>query len=749
MNPISTLEFLQVTFSSVVMLCLIGYGSIRFIEIIFKKKLLHFANQLFGLSSDFVVKINFFLFIGVSFLLLYAQVLLLLKVFNVLTLYSLSVLSGIVLLFDILKNKEKIPLNLFRVRPLLPIIGITISLGLIALLRSTIILGELASTAGDAAVHSVIISRIIRFNIFSQGFLYLPGSHVIAAFLTIILDIPIYKTVTLLTASFSVLVFLSFYCLGVSHTQKPMYGYLCAFLATLFWFSTYSPIYWGGLPVMIGIYVTVSFMAFSTNLVTTPVSEQLFHRILFTTLLLIPVLTIHPVSLFYVVFWLLLLMIKNLISHRKYRMCLKNGIFLLFPFVIAAFLSITLLMPVFVYALSVLSGSLPFPSQVMSQGWWDVQLISPILLGASGFTLIPYGVLACIVLISMRFVQKYKLGDSMRSINRFLAPFSQVSETMLVYYVFYVVIYLYIKYIWIFRAFLPSERIYQLLGIIFTMLQFLSIVVFWIFLSNLFLPKIKIRISYLKNPLNTSALRALSKYSGKARKFFALILLSLIFLLSVNVSEPFVMTSNARLGLNEFHVVTDDDIKLQFWMKQNLGDSSNILVSWGDAGQYVPIIAEKKVLLEYGNMPADPLSRERLQKYRSLLKLLETSPDNSVTLELLRYFNITHVYVGAKESTRFGDPATSKVNFPEYTVLNASLLNSAGHYKLTYRVGDAWLFEIVYNATVATVISACDATIDWFTFESDVNASATIAVDTTTYMEGQGSIKWAFKFNGK
>lgn len=241
----------------------------------------------------------------------------------------------------------------------------------------------------------------------------------------------------------------------------------------------------------------------------------------------------------------------------------------------------------------------------------------------------------------------------------------------------------------------------------------------------------------------------LSKRGNKTRKFFAIFLLSLIFLLSVDVNEPLNMTLRARLGLNEFDVLTDDDINLQLWMKQNLDDSSVILVSWGDAGQYVPIISEKKVIFEFvSNLDTCPLTREHSQKYRDLLRILEISPDNPVVLELLRYFNITHVYVGAKEATRFRSPSTSKVNFPEYTVLNASLLNNAGHYKLIRRVGNAWLFKVVYNATVTTTISKCEVTTYWFTTKSDINASTAIVVDPTIYIEGQGSIKWAFKFNG-
>jgi len=242
---------------------------------------------------------------------------------------------------------------------------------------------------------------------------------------------------------------------------------------------------------------------------------------------------------------------------------------------------------------------------------------------------------------------------------------------------------------------------------------------------------------------------ALSRLRNKARKFFAIFLLCLIFLLSVDVNEPFEMTLHARHMLNQFDVLTENDIDLQLWMKQNLDDSSVILVSWGDAGQYVPVISEKKVIFEYvNNLDICPLTREHAEKYRNLLKILEISPDNPVALELLEYLNITHIYVGAKEATRFGSASTLKINFPEYTVLNASLLNSAGHYKLVRRVGNAWLFEVVYNATVTTMISKCDAITYWFTSKSDINASTTILVDTTTYMEGQGAIKWAFKFNG-
>ncbi len=769
MGPINVIEFLLSTFLFMGMLCLIGYGSIRFMEIIFRKKLMHFANQFFGVSSDNIMKLNLFLYIGMSFILLYAEIFLSLKVFNFYTLSGLSVLSGIILLYDIFKNKATVnffkdKLIIRRFTAYLSPIAIVISLGLIAILRSTIIVGEFGSPSGDAAIHSIVILRIIKSNVFTPEFIYQSGGHVIASFFTLNLNIPIYKTVILLTGAFSVLVFLGFYCLGVSYFKKPTYGYLCAFLATLFWFGTYSPIYWGDLPFMMGIYVAVSALAFSINFAA-PIHEHLSYRVLFTVLLLIPLFAIYVVSLFYVMFWLLLLFARSLISHHEYFARLKTWGFLILSFAMAAFLAaFYFMLPLTAYAYPALSGSLSASSGVLSRGWWDDHLISPIfflqiptfytqlsetrnVLGVSSFSLIPYGVLACIILIFLMFAQKYKFRDRMQAVNRYLSSLSYVSKTMLMLYGFYVLIYLYLTYIWTFRGILPTERIYQYLGIIFTMLEFLSIIVFWLLLTNS-LHGIKIRISYFKRSFHVSRVRVLSMLRGKTKTIAALIILSLIFLSTINVVEPFSKTSETKSWLNEFNVLTDDDINLQLWMKQNLNDSSIILVSWGDAGQYVPIIADKKAVFEFVNvLDSCPLTREYAQQYRKLLQLLDVSPDNPVTLKLLQFFNITYIYVGAKESTRFGDTSPSKVNFPEYTVLNASLLNSAGHYKLTYRVGRAQLFEVVYNAPVTIQISTCDTTEDWFTFESDIATSAKIMVSTTTYIEGQGSIEWTFKFN--
>jgi len=175
---------------------------------------------------------------------------------------------------------------------------------------------------------------------------------------------------------------------------------------------------------------------------------------------------------------------------------------------------------------------------------------------------------------------------------------------------------------------------------------------------------------------------SLRKQKNAIRTLLAVVVLSTLFLSSVNVFSPLDNTITEREYLKGHSVITMDDIVLQLWMKEHLPDSSRILISHADAGQYISVIAEKlNVIYEFGvPIPLPPYSY--MTEYQKLLKLLASSPDDHTTLELLQFFNITHIYVGAKHIDAF-------------PVGDASALLSAKHYKVTYHVGDAWVFE--YN----------------------------------------------------
>jgi len=692
-NPISTLEFLRVALFSILTLCLVGYSSIRFMEFIFRKKLMHFADQLFGLSSDYVVKLNFFLYTGISFLLLYIEIFSILRVFNIVTFYCLIILSLIVLLLDIarfLKTKAGLFPNSFA--KYVPLIAITVSLGLTFLLRSMIIVGEFGSTGGDGAFHSSIISRIIKNNALPSLTFVPEGSHSVAAFLTIILNIPIYKTVILLVSVFSVTVFFGFYCLGVNHTSKSVYGYLCAIIGSLFWTLSYFAIHFAGLTFMLGMYILISVMAFSTKLITSKPKLR-FQHIFFAVLLFIPLFAVHPIALLFEMFWLLLLITKFLILHRKFRTCIEIIVSLILSLTIAALLSAIFLKGPILFGLTNLQrygleGSSVFqysfnPAIELNRRFSPWIFLQPADFGSyltlygGSFEMVPYGVLATISSIPLILLLKRKIKQTSCNFNFFC----QISGSILLYYTFMIIIHYFIRYEYLYYLLFlfPADRVWQTVGVILAIMETLTLIMFWILLDgtiHLLSKKIVPKHVHARSAMMTR------KQKNAIHTLLLAVVLSTLFLSSVNLFSPLDNTIAEHEYLKGHSVITIDDIVLQLWMKEHLPDSSRILISHADAGQYIPAIAEKlNVIYEYG-VPISLPPYSYMTEYQKLLKLLASSPDDHTTLELLQFFDITHIYVGAKHTDAF-------------PVGDASTLLSAKHYKVTYHVGDAWVFE--YN----------------------------------------------------
>jgi len=684
-SQITNMELPVVTFFFIVLFCLLGYSSLRLLQIILRKGKIRVSHNFLGLSSDSIARMNLFLYIGISFFLLYTEILSVFKVFSSFALYALTTLSFMVFSLDLFNRFKTGIKSLIDRKKCILILVTIILLSIISVLGSMIISGEFGSTEGDAAFHSFVILQMIKNKAVPNLTFYPEGAHSVSAFLALFLNIPIYKVVILLTASFSTVVFLGFYSFGVSLLSKPMLGFLCATLGSLFWYGSYFSIHFGGLSLALAIYVVVSCMAFTKKLIVAKI-ENRYEYIVFSVLLFLPLFAIHPIALLLELIWLLLLITRSFFTHGKALVQSILPLLILSFSLAAVFCFVFLKGPIYgVYDLLWGRGAyseLPELIRYNPVAYEWNERFSPLILfnppyfesylvifGHTLARLVPYSILISIIVISLSSLLKH------RSMAHRSNHLSQISESILLFYVFLVIIHYIVKYDSLFYLYyiFPGERMWQLSGILVTMLKTLSVVLLWILVS-------KTSVILFKKTSVTIL----------DRKIFLNVILSTIILMGlvlpmVNPAEPLYDALAERSYLQSHSVLTKEDIILQLWMKRNIPDSRYILISWSDAGQYVPIISEKRdIIYEYGVLIPLP-GYSHIKEYQELLGSTANSPDSATTLELLRFFNITYVYVGAKHTT-------------EFPVFNAAKLLSAKHYRVARNVGNAWLFEVEYTS---------------------------------------------------
>jgi len=141
----------------------------------------------------------------------------------------------------------------------------------------------------------------------------------------------------------------------------------------------------------------------------------------------------------------------------------------------------------------------------------------------------------------------------------------------------------------------------------------------------------------------------------------------------------------------------DDDYRLMVWMKDNLPSNAVILVNPYEAGNFIPSVSQKVVVY--------PTSDNQLSyPYYELCKLIENRTLNSTTYDLMRFFNVTYVYVGAKATF-------SWIGNYKWDPTGTLFLGNP-NFQLINRIGEAAIYKFdLVNPYVALSESFEDANI--------------------------------------
>jgi hypothetical protein len=138
-----------------------------------------------------------------------------------------------------------------------------------------------------------------------------------------------------------------------------------------------------------------------------------------------------------------------------------------------------------------------------------------------------------------------------------------------------------------------------------------------------------------------------------------------------------------------FSITSAQDLQLILWIKDNLPKDATVLVNTFSSGTFIPSIANRKVVFL-------PHAFSYSISYQELVALLEENKLNATTFDLMKRFNVTHVYVGYTVSP-----------WDNYRHRwNSMLFLGNPNFELVKNFGDVYIFQL--NVTDPNIIFSDD-----------------------------------------
>jgi hypothetical protein len=688
-TQITLFESILFSILSIFILYLVGFGILCLFSSLSKK------SDPFG-AFDFFQKANFRVLFGFVFVYLfyYLFAFLNLALFSTLLIICLSFV-GISTMFKDRKKWFKRTASLFRGNYFnIAIFSILIA---VIILSSMLITGFYGSTIDDGADHT-LMTRIVLDNPVSlltrsgQPFAnlilnYPSGAHVLSAFFVSLLNVSIQKIVILISVVLPTLIALAFYstlkCLFKNRLISLIGLIVASFFAVGF---SWGPLSWGGLPVLLSLYLSGSSMGLIFVFL---LSKQLSYLNAFLLGLIFFISSqTYPSALLLESLWLVMILIIKLsiiVWHNHLFEVPFSSVFkwknaaIAVVFLIPMLFSLPYFYSIYTHNIAGVqftelnSGSYSLAESVIGRTSFNWLLDIPslsVFFSEMGrvFSLAAF----TIILIIVFFIPR--LGKKLR--NLFPTHFA---FNLLLVYSFWSVIMAYLA-ITLFMPinflidFFNPERIWQHVFIVVTIMT--TLVIF----SCMHLSYLVIRrLSKIKE-------KSVKKEFSRNRLFAAVLsvlLISTVVFLSVPVIKEQQQTyDKIEAYLNYYTVLGHDDVLLMNWIKTNISSQALFLISRGDSGQYLTAISKQQSFCGYNG----------IENYTSIMTFLTA---NSSDLRVIPYLidnKISYVYVGSKPSSFALD---SVIRRP----FNASQFLTTPYFNLVKEVGNAWLFE--FNASSA------------------------------------------------
>jgi len=144
------------------------------------------------------------------------------------------------------------------------------------------------------------------------------------------------------------------------------------------------------------------------------------------------------------------------------------------------------------------------------------------------------------------------------------------------------------------------------------------------------------------------------------------------------VEDPYML--KGIYGL--YSVTTEDDYRLMCWMRDNLSRNSTVLINPYEAGTFIPSVSNVKVIYPF-------TSHVMSGSYLRLVDLIKFGAFNETTYDLMKNFNLTHLFVGS--------PAPGQIWWEKPLRWDPLLFLGNPNFELVENVGNSYLFRIVYG----------------------------------------------------
>jgi len=657
--------------------------------------------------------------LGMALIIIFITILTPFKLFNTLSTYFLVILSLSLLLYNKRLRLEKLKQNLtkktFRMRVSIRInlhkaikfILLLVVCSISLYVRFRAVEGLYVFSENDMKAHTFIAFLIVK----NSGFVtweaseyggvfinYPEGFHGIAAFMSLIMGTSIIKTVTILAVAFTGLLAFALFLV----TRSIFNNYWVGILSSLSLFFTYFPSFaWGGITQISGTFPLSIFVMLLFK------EDSKTNKILILGILLGCIITVYYGIIFSVISVAISYSFLIFLSGKITKIDILNlfkEIFLIFSiaFCVSAFTLIqvfaTYILPPLVekyiiqeklakFIWGLLKTTAGWAYDWSSYSWsgfsdWHKSLTGNALLNLDASRLLDafsywYGYWS-----EIRPQIKSIITISIASLflSLLLSLFYEKIQIKLKQELFPSLLFIFTWFIILilFEQMNPCGFLPPLLSQYTEKIVFMTTWPFGIFIGYCFFLTIRNTFYFLS-----------SLYKHNLRKR---VLSTLLFFLTINIGIIYIFsttiywasynqinryTHNVKNGA----LLTLDDIKIMRWVRDFTPTDAVILVSPADGGQYMPVVAQRKVIFPWcANMMFSP-------SYRYILKVMPHDPESLLLLYYLRRFNVTYVYVGAVDKG-YLVAHVSPHAFDPNKILNSNC------YSLIKQVGNAYLFKL-------------------------------------------------------
>ena len=601
---------------------------------------------------------------------LYIIALIPLHLFTAITLYTITILSGIIVLLfhrrkfrSAIQNLSLHPKFSFQNNYSFEIIMVAslflFSLGIYTSPFNHLLFGS----ARDNAIHSLFVQLIIENKqipvtvqpYLNEGIVYPQGFSIIAAYSVLILNYSPPQAIFYLTAFFNALTILGAYFLGKTLSNK---CYLGLSLAFVFAFVASWPKYitWGSNTFVASFpfyFICLSFLPFLAR-------NKLKVREIFAIGILFGYLSVLHLQPYQTLFASLFLLWLYVALKRE-----KNRWRILLNLLAISGLSLLVLSP-FIYRFF---AFYQYPGHNIGLPA-DVEIPVP----QPSFSLVLIGVawlfehLAANTLLRIgSLILFFVSGLTMVSLRR-KNGFAQTNQLIMIG-----------------TATLLGQLLIFVLGAIspahlpFYPNPMLLYIPFYFFIAT---------FSFLLYHFFSSRLskKILAKTKEPKLKTKKLLVTIISLMLLLGVYAPFLYQSifldvrDIRGSYAVYSVTTKQDRQLILWIKDNLTRNAIILVNTFQSGTFIPSVANRKVVFP-------SFASSRSVSYQNLVSLLEGNVINATTLDLMENFNITNIYVGEGVSSSDGG---------RHKWYHKLFLGNP-NFELVKNFGNAYLFQFNYT----------------------------------------------------